>query len=229
LEGGSIMTIQFKWNKLDFVLYEGRLKRFSGPHTLIISKDLDLLINNKEAFEVILNSEYNLCVHYGSGDLKLHKIDRDYLLERKKFNDKDILLYKEFNPQKVTDFYLIELWIEINCVRLLYYQQNPGEYNEVRFDYYDNNLGYNHPSYFEKFGSRVPCAHDRGLEFVQSVEKIDKIIGMKKYRNQIWIGTDREQDFTGETEEIVLDMHNFDEKTYKFFRQHEAFEINWGT
>lgn len=219
------MTIEFKWNKSDFVLYDGLLKNYNGSRTLITSENIDLLLNNKKTFEETLNSEYNLCVHYGSGDLKLHKIDRDYLLERKKFNDKDILLYKEFNPQKVTDFYSIELWIEINGIRLLYYHQTPGEYNEVRFDYYNNSLGYNHPSYFEKFGNRVPCAHDRGLEFVQPVEKIDKIIGIKRYRDTNWIGTDREQDFTGETEEIVLDMRNFDENTYEFFRQHEAFEI----
>ena len=43
-------------------------------------------------------------------------------------------------------------------------------------------------------------------------EDIDKIIGIKRYKDINWLGTEKENDFTGETEEIVLEMGNFNEK-----------------
>ena len=50
---------------------------------------------------------------------------------------------------------------------------------------------------------------------------------IKRYKDINWLGTEKENDFTGETEEIVLEMGNFNEKNYDFFKQHEAFEIVW--
>ena len=66
-----------------------------------------------------------------------------------------------------------------------------------------------------------------GFHYIQPTSAIDKIVGVKKYHDINKFGTENEGDFTGEEEEYVLDMHNFDENVYNFFREHEALEIEW--
>lgn len=62
-------------------------------------------------------------------------------------------------------------------------------------------------------------------EYFIPKSKIDKIIGIKKYRNISTIGQPDGEQFTGETEEIILDLHNFDENTYTILKEHGMIEI----
>jgi hypothetical protein len=55
--------------------------------------------------------------------------------------------------------------------------------------------------------------------------RIDKIIGIKRYRDTSTFGKVDGEQFTGKSEEIVLDLHNFDEKIYQIFKEHGMLEI----
>ncbi len=61
--------------------------------------------------------------------------------------------------------------------------------------------------------------------FFISRTQMDKIIGIKKYRDTSTIGQPDGEQFTGEEEEIVLDLHNFDENIYKIFEEHGMLKI----
>lgn len=61
--------------------------------------------------------------------------------------------------------------------------------------------------------------------FFSAKSRIDKIVGVKKYRDTSTIGQPDGEQFTGEVEEIILDLHNFDENIYKIFEEHGILEI----
>lgn len=69
----------------------------------------------------------------------------------------------------------------------------------------------------EKYGSGK-----RYFFYIVSKSKIKKIIGIKKFRDKSTIGQPDGEQFTGEVEEIVLDLHNFDENIYKIFEEPEC-------
>lgn len=55
--------------------------------------------------------------------------------------------------------------------------------------------------------------------------RMDKIIGIKKYRDTSTIGQPDGEQFTGKQEEIILDLHNFDENIYKVFKEHQMIDL----
>ena len=59
------------------------------------------------------------------------------------------------------------------------------------------------------------------LYYTVAPSDIDKIIGIKRYRDISTIGeTDGEQ-FTGKVEELVLDFHNYNEEIYQILNDHD--------
>lgn len=52
-------------------------------------------------------------------------------------------------------------------------------------------------------------------------------MGVKCYRDPNNIGEYDYTKFTGEKEEIVLDLHHFDEEAYRFFTEHNALEVKF--
>lgn len=61
--------------------------------------------------------------------------------------------------------------------------------------------------------------------YIVPTDKLDKIIGIKRYRDTSTFGKADGEKFTGEVEEIILDLHNFDENIYKIFKEHGMVEI----
>lgn len=61
--------------------------------------------------------------------------------------------------------------------------------------------------------------------YIVPTDKLDKIIGIKRYRDTSTFGKADGEKFTGEVEEIILDIHNFDENIYKIFKEHGMVEI----
>lgn len=72
----------------------------------------------------------------------------------------------------------------------------------------------------EKYGSGL-----RYFYFYVPKSRIDKIIGIKRFRDTTTIGEEGGEQFTGEIEEIVLDMHHFDENIYAIFKEHGMLSI----
>lgn len=61
--------------------------------------------------------------------------------------------------------------------------------------------------------------------YIVPTDKLDKIIGIKRYRDTSTFGKADGEKFTGEVEEIILDLHNFDENIYEIFKEHGMVEI----
>lgn len=63
-------------------------------------------------------------------------------------------------------------------------------------------------------------------DYIVPLRRIDKIIGIKRYRDISSFGQQDGEQFTGEVEEMVLDLHHFDENIYNIFKEHGMLEIN---
>ncbi len=96
---------------------------------------------------------------------------------------------------------------------------NPGDYLEFLLN---PKVDYEHLFGEKKFSYTLG-----GFYYTQPSSAIDKIVCIKKYRDINKFGTAKEDDYTGEEEEYVLDLHNFDEKLYKMFLEHQILEITW--
>lgn len=72
----------------------------------------------------------------------------------------------------------------------------------------------------EKYGSGKNYFY-----YIVPKSKINKIIGIKKYRDTSTFGQPDGEQFTGEQEKIILDLHNFDENIYKIFEEHKMLKI----
>lgn len=206
----------------DFLIMDGLLYNYSFHNMKVFKRFNYSITKTRENLKDSI-SKYNLDEIKLNGQfqkINLSNIDLYSLL-----NKTNCFYSNGLIKDKITSFYQIKTALEIKGKRVFDFYQIPGNYNEVRFDYHENGLPMRDPYYREFFGPAVQCAHDRGVEFVQPIENIDKIIGLKKYRNPEWLGTEREKEFNGKEEEIVLDMRNFDNSIYEIFKQHDAFEI----
>jgi hypothetical protein len=140
-------------------------------------------------------------------------------------------LFKEASEGDIQSFYELELEIEVKGTRVKcersdayedkVYVRIPRNNEELRLKYH------------EVFGEPQPIPESIDARtatwywncfFIIDKKDIDKIIGIKRYLDISSFG-EVEKKFTGEVEEIVLDMRNFDEKTYQFFKEHGMLEI----
>lgn len=62
-------------------------------------------------------------------------------------------------------------------------------------------------------------------DYIVPMERIDKVIGIKRYRDTSSFGQIGGEEYTGEVEEFVLDLHHFDEKVYKVLKEHHMLEV----
>lgn len=61
--------------------------------------------------------------------------------------------------------------------------------------------------------------------YIVPTDKLDKIIGIKRFRDTSTFGSYDGEKFTGKVEEIILDIHDFDENIYEIFKKHGMIEI----
>lgn len=62
-------------------------------------------------------------------------------------------------------------------------------------------------------------------DYIVPMERIDKVIGIKRYRDTSSFGLIDGEEYTGEVEEFVLDLHHFDEKVYNVLKEHHMLEV----
>lgn len=62
-------------------------------------------------------------------------------------------------------------------------------------------------------------------DYIVPMERIDKVIGIKRYRDTSSFGQIGGEQYTGEVEEFVLDLHHFDEKIYNVLKEHYMLEV----
>lgn len=72
--------------------------------------------------------------------------------------------------------------------------------------------------------------HERGgnlmLHYIVPTSKIEKIIGVKRFRDITTIGNVDGELLTGDSEDLTLDLHDFDNKICKILQQHVMFTIS---
>lgn len=132
------------------------------------------------------------------------------------------------NGKNVESFYEFSILVEIGGIRICGVD-NFGD--KICFSFPDDEIIKN--KMMELFGE--PQVHPQNKDdkygqfakdyFFVPQSRIDKIIGIKKYRDTSTIGQPNGEQFTGEQEEIILDLHNFDENIYKIFEEHKMLKI----
>lgn len=231
--GVNINNIQFKQTDSLFVIFKSKvLECFTnGKLYFIYSKGKNIIdfLNNKTIYQDIIQSDFNkISVISFDEDTYEKNFSYEYLIEyfRNRLTEghNNYSTYRVLFPQDINGFYKFEVWIEIAGVRIA-----PGTF--------DQNQEYPGcillPRMEEKLKKsipykKVPTPMDgRGEDYLISDSYIDKIIGVKRFKDINWIGTGWEHydDFTSETEEYVLDLHHFDQDIYRIFKEHNALEI----
>lgn len=69
------------------------------------------------------------------------------------------------------------------------------------------------------------CKYSPIYCYIVPISRIDKIIGLKHFCDKTTISREDGGQFTGETEELILDLHHFDENIYTLLREHGLLEI----
>jgi len=227
----TIKSILFKIIKREYVIYGEGIYTYhwSSGVNKIYSKNRKLIsdfLKEEGVYNEIIRSDFNKFDVISEDDIG-KDFSREYLIDyfekRISKGDKDYNTYKVLVPQDVTDFYQFGVWIEIAGVRIV-----PGAFDQnweypgcILLPRIDEKLKKSIPF------TKVPTPMDRGEDYLISDKYIDKVIGIKRYKEINWIGTGWEHydDFTSETEEYVLDLHHFDQDIYRIFKEHNALEI----
>lgn len=146
-------------------------------------------------------------------------------------NNKEIILSNTHLSDNVDSFYEFNLLVEIEGIK------------DVRFEKigdFDTEICIPTPQNNEQLREKMtrmfgePKAHPENegdkygrfdKEYFIPKSQIAKIIGIKNYRDQSAIGELDGEQFTGETDEIILDLNNFDKNIYEIFKLHGLLEI----
>jgi hypothetical protein len=228
----DIKEIKFMWSSHLWTIYKGELYHNpSGSNEInTLPYEVNDILKDSNLFESIKKSDLNkVSISTWIDDRTVihtyKEVSIEYLKEELKNGNKTICFLKETTPQEITSFYKFEVWIETQGVRFIW-----GHFSQ-HDDYPDDIV----ISYLEPEQSHIqytkitdPFEH-RGSSYLVPMNKIDKIIGIKRYKDCNWIGTGykHEKNFTGETEEFVLDLHNFNENIYQVFKDHYALDISF--
>lgn len=139
------------------------------------------------------------------------------------------LLYNRDLNNNVEAFYEFSLEAEISGLRTKFIRSLTND----RLIYIEK--PYNNEELEKKMTAilgepQIPCdmEHDKDEStyyYIVPTKKLDKIIGIKRFRDTSTFGNPDGEKFTGEVEEIILDLHHFDENIYEIFRAHGMVEI----
>ena len=187
------------------------------------------VLNSPELLLAIQNSEFNLVPNYYY-DKKLDRevrvnelITESYLRNKFASENQEIPLARKIESSEITSFYLLEIDVVVKGVRIPY-----NHYLYYKYDRPDMLYVSSYPSYKPLAVEEVPAPLDHlSKAYLVPLKDIDQIIGVKHYRDPNFIGKDDYNKFTGEKEEVVLDLNNFDMEVYQFFKDHDAVEIEF--
>ncbi|CAI9429328.1 Uncharacterised protein [Candidatus Ornithobacterium hominis] len=234
-------TVNFYGNNKDFVIYKGR-KYYYENYSGSISWYFDILklLSDKNYYnETIISLEFNR-----------FEIIYDYQYKRKKLFlpvSKELIEYysttKEFENSKtirltnihinnnVNSFYEFSIEVIIDNFRTGFQRSFAFE-DKIYIETPENEFLKSQMTQLFGEPENIPELdgekYDSGKKFffnIVSKSRIDKIIGVKKYRDTSTIGQPDGEKFTGIEEELVLDLNNFDENIYKIFEDHGMLEI----
>jgi hypothetical protein len=226
MEFNKIKKIDFILNRTNYLVYNNDIFIYSMNRECRIARiyktelltEEKLSIEHKAGFKDVKNYYFN------NINEKYIQISKEYLAKSIELGNNTIALLRKVNSDEIESFYFLEIWLQVKGIKL-----KPGQFGTI-LDKYPNDfiVTWLYPKDIHLSREKIIDPQEpRSVAYLVPFSDIDRIIGVKRFRDPKWIGTENEKDFTGESEEIILDIRNFDEKTYEFFLQHDAFKIEW--
>lgn len=226
----NIISLLIKGGR-DFVVVNSNVHKFSWGGIILSDKTYEIkaLLDNLDMLTEIQKSEFNLVdnSYYDkatdSYPDNMEVVSQAYLEKRHRLKDREETFMRYVQPSEISSFYLLEVDIVVKGIRLSshHYTQFKGDYTGLI-----NVLGW--PEFKPLAVAEVPDPYEpRLISYQVPVKDIDQIIAVKYYRDPNFIGKDDYSKFTGEKEEVVLDLNSFDMEVYQFFKDHDAVEIQF--
>lgn len=211
-----------------FVVFKGKVYDYNGRSRIYSSNIilLDDLKNKAQLYSDTINSDFN--EFSVLSDFNYTKKNRNHLIEyyTERFNSfgvNEISTYRQLNPKETSSFYKFEISIEIDGILI-----EPDRY--VQYSQYPDDLIvlFHNKKHLYLSRKEIPAPMEpRSKAHLVPKEKVNRIIGKKRFKKTKWIGTEKEDEFTGEEEVFVLDLNNFDEDIYLIFKEHGAIEMQF--
>lgn len=215
-----------------FFLYQNEVRENFNRLYIYKKYDIRELIEDAREIQWLLNSNYYVneinekyvpSIEYLNEELKKRIIQEQkeqYFLNYRY----DIYLHKDINIEDIQSYYDFYLEIEVNNIRL------ECDYSNAYVDVVYVSVPYENLELKEKLTNLLGAPkvipeqeHEQYGPFagyyIVPISKIDKIIGIKKYRDKSKIGKCNSRVYINE-EEIILDLKNFDMDIYKIFEKH---------
>ncbi len=226
---GKKIIKQLQNTMSSFIVFKKQVFPYYGKSKLYANNSIKLedLINDKDLFATIMSSDFNKFSFVS--EFEYEELNRDnlieYLINRKtRLDDDEINIYRELKPKDISSFYKFEVTIELDGVLI-----EPGRYMQY-LQYPDDLivLIYNKEHLYLS-RKEIPAPMEaRSKAHLVPKEKVNKVIGKKRFKKTKWIGTEKEDEFTGKEEVFVLDLNNFNQDVYAVFKEHEAIEVLHG-
>ncbi|MDO5616083.1 MAG: hypothetical protein Q4G16_07825 [Cruoricaptor ignavus] len=230
--------IIYKGKKYDYRSYSGRIYWYFEATKLLSEENYyNEIVNVLEFNKYEINYIYN----YRGKRLfiPVSKELIEYYITKDEFeNNKEIILSNTHLNYNVDSFYEFDLQVELEGFKRIRFGRIGDFGTDICIpasNYSCDNLLYDE-QLKEKMTSMFgkPKVHPQNegdkygrfsKEYFIPKARIAKIIGIKKYRDTSTIGQSDGEQFTGEVDEIILDLNNFDENIYRIFKEHGMLEI----
>lgn len=223
-----------------YIVIEGRIHGYK-PYSGRLYKyfNVDKLLTDKQYYQKVSESGYIYFEKEFWIDNKIRQTFDISLTEnfvvffklnwgKESFYEGLILLSKVISINNVESLYEFYLEIEINGIRTKFIQ-SLNDKNILYIDKpKDEKLEYEMNKILGEPQIPSDIGHDKygsHYYYIVPTDKLDKIIGIKRYRDTSTFGKADGEKFTGKIEEIILDLHNFDENIYEIFKEHGMVEI----
>lgn len=209
-------------------MYKNQLFTYNGKGRIYSKKTIavDDFINDPSLYDKIRMSDFNqfsVLSNYGLPDISRDNLVRYYSERKQRLNDNVIKLYRQLSPTDIELFYSFEVWLEIKGV-----QVTPGQYG-TDVNYPDDVvISFPDTKHWHLGRKKVPAFWEPRIPaHLVPLTDVDKVIGIKRFKDVSWIGSEKERDFTGEEEKTILDLNSFDKNVYSIFFQHEAITVTY--
>lgn len=225
----------------NFIVKNGALEYYSlGSGERYKTFNINKLITDNQYFQEVYDQGYNW--YRKKFWTKSHNLKEFYIPITKNFiefylsnwdkeeNKGNIVLSNRDLNNNVDSFYGFSLEVEIEGFRSSFNTSN-AYYSTIylNFPWKDEDLAKRMTDVLGEARTVPENEHDKygrfSKNYIVPMSRIDKVIGIKRYRKISSFGSCEGEDFTGEEEEFILDLHNFNEDIYKVFKEHKMLEI----
>ena len=207
----------------EFVVCDGEIKSYHGSRRIYNHFKIDDLLADQHLFSQVLESKYNQIeevVDYESLTFREQAISISYLLDRKKRGEDEVIIHRNITSNEITSYYKFEVWIDMEGIFI-----PPGQYYDIKESPNEMVIAFEE-KYRHLAVKQISAPWEQRIPaYLTHKSKIDRIIGIKRFKDTNWLATSRKREFNGEKSEVILDLTNFDNDVYSIFKLHEALDI----